>query len=160
VWDASTGQQLWPLEGSVDIAYSPDGRWLATAAGDTAKLWDAATGAEVATLRGHDLGVWSVAFSADSRWLATGSADGTARVWDLATGETLYVLPGGGGEVTSAAFRPAAEAAHLVLLTGGSVREYVLALEDLLNLAQTRVTRGLTEVECQRFLHLAQCPAP
>jgi class 3 adenylate cyclase len=38
------------------------------------------------------------------------------------------------------------------------LRVYALKLEDLVNLARSRVTRALTNEECQRFLHVAQCP--
>jgi WD40 repeat protein len=46
------------------VAWSPDGRRLATASWDqTAKVWDAASGQEVLTLRGHTDRVVSVAWS-------------------------------------------------------------------------------------------------
>ena len=63
------------------VAFSPDGRLLATASTDrTARLWDPATGGHLRTLTSHAGTVWAVAFSPDGRLLAT--ADGTARLWD------------------------------------------------------------------------------
>ena len=64
VWDAATGQELLTLRGHagavLGVAYSPDGRRIASASSDgTVKVWDAATGQEALTLRGHTAGaVW------------------------------------------------------------------------------------------------------
>ena len=42
----------------------------------------------------------------------------------------------------------------------GTVRVWVLGIEDLVKLARDRVTRSLTDGECRQYLHLAECPAP
>ncbi|MGZ9034617.1 MAG: WD40 repeat domain-containing protein, partial [Rhodospirillales bacterium] len=77
------------------VAFSPDGRTLATGSSDnTARLWEVATGREIGVLRGHEDWVKSVAFSPDGRTLATGSWDNTARLWEVATGKEIGVLRG------------------------------------------------------------------
>ncbi len=65
------------------MAFSPDGRLLATASTDkTARLWDPATGHCLRTLTGHTGTVHGVAFSPDGRLLAAASLDKTARLWN------------------------------------------------------------------------------
>jgi WD40 repeat protein len=100
-----------PLEGHEDgvnsAAFSPDGTKVVTASVDqTARVWDAATGAEIAVLKGHEGNVISAAFSPDGTKVVTASVDQTARMWDAATGAEVAVLEGHDSRVVSAAFSP------------------------------------------------------
>ncbi len=89
------------------VAYSPDGKRIATASADkTAKIWDAATGKLLLTLVGHTDSVHVIAFSPDGKHLATASDDHTAKIWDAATGKELFTLSGHQDIVFSVAYSP------------------------------------------------------
>jgi WD40 repeat protein len=70
------------------------------------RVWDADTGRDLATLRGHENQVTSVAFDPQGRRIVSGSNDRTVRVWDADTGRELATLRGHEGLVTSVAFDP------------------------------------------------------
>jgi eukaryotic-like serine/threonine-protein kinase len=66
------------------LATSADGKLLASAGSDgTARVWEAATGKEMAVFRGHRREVLSVAFSPEGKLLVSGGSDQSLRVWDV-----------------------------------------------------------------------------
>lgn len=68
------------------LAFSPDGRYLASAGGlhdHTIRLWDMATKECLAQLQGHTQRVRALAFTPDGARLASAGEDATIRVWDM-----------------------------------------------------------------------------
>ena len=86
-------------EGGVNgIAFSPDGRKLATGGQDcSVRIWEVPSGRELASLTpdiavkkgGASKNSYGLAFSPDGRFLATGNFDATIRVWELASGRVV-----------------------------------------------------------------------
>lgn len=104
------------------IGFSPDGTRVVTGLENgTVRVWDAATGAPIATLAGHTKldghlnQVTSAAFSPDGQRIVSGGRDMTARVWDAASGNQALVLRGHTDDVETVAFSP--DGARI--LTGG-----------------------------------------
>jgi WD40 repeat protein len=164
IWDTYTGQatlELPPVEGvlAYTVTFSPDGKHLAVSyRGGATSVLDAATGQKLFDLSGHTGSVRHIAYSPDGTRITTASADGTARLWDATTGVEQFALTGHTGQVAGLAFSP--DGARLA--TGsraGTVLVYALRLEDLIKIAQSRLTRSLTIEECQKYLHMDACLA-
>ncbi|HJT78069.1 MAG TPA: hypothetical protein VJ739_12770, partial [Gemmataceae bacterium] len=95
-WDAETRAPRGVLrqsDGVMALAYSPNGRFLASAGSDgTVHLWDVASRQLLWSAPGHHDCLWSVAFSPDGKLLASGGNDKAARLWNVADGREVATL--------------------------------------------------------------------
>ena len=76
------------------VALSGDGKHVLTGSGQTAVLWDAASGKKIQTFEGHPDTVTSAAMSRDGKLVVTGAAGNKATLWDAASGKKLKTFEG------------------------------------------------------------------
>ncbi len=160
LWDVATGEELLRFQAHTGlasaVAFSPDGTMLATAGGDGASVWSVPSGELLASM--SDAGrIADVVFRPDGEMIATAGDDGVTRVWEARTGRQVVALGGSSTGMTRVAFSP--DGRRLAASdVDGTIRVYALGLPELIRLARSRLTRGLTDDECLRYLHLAACP--
>lgn len=111
VFDLTNGQLAQVLGATademLDVAFSPAGDRLATAAADgVIRIFEIPAGKEQLTITSHSDWVMAVAWNADGSKLASGSRDKTAKVFDAKTGELLVTYSGHGQAVKGVAFHP------------------------------------------------------
>jgi WD40 repeat protein len=92
-WDAAGGHLAHTVHAHpwrVDrLAFSPDGKLLASASDGVLRLWDGATAAPRSPGEGHLAGIVGLAVAPDGKTVATAGLDETLRLWDAATGQEL-----------------------------------------------------------------------
>jgi WD40 repeat protein len=166
VWDAATGRLVATLDDAGTVrgaGFTADSARLVTRCEDgAARIFDARTGRVVVEMRGTTASVNGVYESPDGRWVVTTTDDGRARVFDEVSGALVATLPGGVG---AGGFPVMADDDHVVVTpTDGAVRmdrcDACATGRELVSLARSRVTRGLTAAERQGYLGERAAGAP
>jgi WD40 repeat protein/DNA-binding SARP family transcriptional activator len=156
-WERETvvtriGTQAWTL------AFDPGGDRIAVA-GDSgrAEIYDVAGGRKLGHT-GETGSVEAIAYSPDGSHLTTVGPDGTVRLWDAESGVLALALRAHTDSIWSVAFSP--DGSKLASAgSGGTVRVWALDLDDLISIANHKLTRGLSDEECRQYLHVQACPS-
>jgi len=130
VWDAATTKELRGIGkfcgGTLaHIALSPDGKVLASGAGNRIRLWKVEPGKEMVLADGHGFEVFAVGFSADGKTAASVSREGIIRTWNATTGEGLGQIDISPGDVFHyhvLEARLSSDAKIAAIMTGGAVQ--------------------------------------
>lgn len=144
LWNPQTHQLLRTLKDGGRVAtvtFSPDGRTLANASGETIRLWDVQTGDSKASFGNHTSSLSSVIFSPDGKTLASEDTDGNVALWDAQTGVHKAAIDTERDYSTSMRFRPGGYA--LAFSPGGSLLSSTLKTTIQLldaNTGQKKVT--------------------
>jgi WD40 repeat protein/DNA-binding SARP family transcriptional activator len=161
VWDWQGGTQVCSMPtSSLGLDFDPTSSLLATTSVDEgyAEIWDATSCSRRATLTGHSGSVGDAAWNPDPdrNWIATASGDATVRIWDAGSAATRLVLRGHEAPIWQVRFSP--DGSRVASSSqDGTIRIWTLDLDELIAIAERKLTRGLTDEECREYLRLEAC---
>lgn len=126
-------------------AFAPDSTWAVSASDDgTLKVWDARSGALLATMVGNEGSpgwVWGCSVSPDGATLASAGHDGTVRLWDPTTGAERLRIEAHDGSALTCSFSP--DGTRLASAGAGGVRIWDVASGGLLGSLDLEDPRGV-----------------
>ena len=139
------------------VAFSPDESRLLTAGADgAARVWEVPSGEPLLALDTGGGPVEVALWTPDGDRVVTSSRDGVPRVWDARTGRLEAELP---AYSTWPHLAVSPDGRWLLTSADGVVQAWALQADTLVEMAQDRLTRGLTETECERY-GVDPCPVP
>jgi WD40 repeat protein/DNA-binding SARP family transcriptional activator len=161
IWDADTGEELLSLgeeHNYQDIAFSSDGQYVAAGTTDgQVFIWDSYTGEHLQSFDSDkNEQIMGIAYTPDGKRLITADSFGQVTIWDSKTGENFIMA-----SLPNAVLDVDISADGRFLATGsedGTVRVFLLDINELIDLAKSQATRGFTQEECQKYLHQENCP--
>ncbi|HEY7315344.1 MAG TPA: sigma-70 family RNA polymerase sigma factor [Gemmataceae bacterium] len=109
LWDVSSGDkrgQIVPERDAVALAFSPDGKRLASASFTRVQFWDAVTRKEIAHADWEGRYVMSLRFSPDGKTVAARGRNAEIRLWDAASGKELQPRAGHFSGIRATVFSP------------------------------------------------------
>lgn len=113
IWDIRSLMKLAELDeglkdgfGAYSVAFSSDGRMLASADARRIKLWDLESEKVILKWEAHAPYIQSIAYSPDGRLLASAGSDRVVKLWDVQTGKLVRTMSGHRAIVHSLAFNP------------------------------------------------------
>ena len=139
--------------GTYAVAFSPDGKTLATGGGTgDVRLWDASDGAPIGRRVKASAGfVTSISWSADGQQLVTGGTDGTVRLIDVANLSVSGSLPGESDQHVGVTYSSDGRDV-LASYDGGSIFDWKLGTADWASTACAVAGRTLTQDEWAQYL--------
>jgi WD40 repeat protein len=159
VYDTASGRQVvavtHPPGQRGSVRFSPDDRSIVTTGADgAARVWDVTTGEQAVALAGDGGEVLEAAWSPDGAQVVTSHLDGVVRVWSVEDGRLRSEI-GEYSRAPSIALSP--DGRRLATSADGVVHLWTTDTKELLELAAAKVTRSLTEGECERY-GIDPCP--
>ena len=159
-WRATTRVRSIPADASEGFDVSADGSLFAASDGERVTLWRADGTGTGLLVQAEKAG--PVRFSPDASLLAIANGNGSVRLYDVASLRLLRILDGHDFWIAGLDFSQdgrwlASHGAGRPSGGPGSVKVWAVNVDDLVAIAQERLTRSLTDEECRTYLRTETC---